>query len=56
MMQALLYALYVFTVQSNCGVATTRLLVNFEDLPYPPKVLYAPFLHQSDRKGCPGSY
>ena len=30
------YALYMFTVQSNGGVATTHLLlVNFEDLPYP---------------------
>ncbi len=51
------YALYVFTVQSNGGVATTPLLVDFEDLPYPPKkVLYTSFLYQNDRKGCPGSY
>ncbi len=29
------YALYVFIVQSNGGVATTSLLVDFVDLPYP---------------------
>ncbi len=34
MMQEHFYALYVFTVQS-IGVATTPLLVDFEDLPYP---------------------
>ncbi len=34
MMQEQFYALYVFTVQSNGGVATP-LLVDFEDLPYP---------------------
>ena len=34
MMQEHFYALYVFTVQSNGGVATTPLLVDFEDLPY----------------------
>ncbi len=35
-MQEHFYALYVFTVRSNGGVATTPpLLVDFEDLPYP---------------------
>ena len=36
-MQEHFYALYVFTVglQSNCGVTTTPLLVDFKDLPYP---------------------
>ncbi len=37
MMQEHLNALYAFTVQSNHhgGMATTPLLVDFEDLPYP---------------------
>ncbi len=58
MMQEHFCAFYVFTVQSNGGVATTPLLVDFEDLlTLPPrKGLYTPFLHQNDRKGCPDSY
>ncbi len=47
------YALYMFTVQSNGGVATTHLLlVNFEDLPYPRGRSYTPRFYQNDRKGC----
>ncbi len=44
MMQEHFYGLYVFTVQSNGGVATTSLhvLVDFEDLPYPGK---GPIIH-----------
>ncbi len=43
-MQEHFYALYVFTVQSNGEVATTPpLLVDFEYLPYPGKVLYPLF-------------
>ncbi len=53
MMQEHFYTLYVFTVQSNGGVAT--LLVDFEDLPYRVRS-YTPFLHQNDHRGCPRSY
>ncbi len=42
MMHEHFYALYVFTVQSKGGVATTPLLVDFEDLPYPWGRSYAP--------------
>ena len=42
MMQEHFYVLYVFTVQSNGGVATTPLLVDFEDLPYPQGRSYTP--------------
>ncbi len=44
MMQEHFYALYVFIVQSNGGVATTPtpLLVDFEDLPYPRGRSYTP--------------
>ena len=35
MMQEHNYVLYMFTVQSNRRVATTPLLVDFEDFPYP---------------------
>ncbi len=41
MMQEHFYALYVFTVQSNVGVATP-LLVDFDDLPYPRGRSYTP--------------
>ncbi len=57
MMQGHFYALYLFIVQSNNGVATTPpLLVDFEDLPYPREGPIHPVLHQNDRKGCPDSY
>ena len=42
MMQEQLYALYMFTVQSNGGVVTT-LLVDFEDLLYPGECTIHPF-------------
>ncbi len=41
-MQEHFYALYVFTVQSNDGVATSPLLFDFEDLPYPRGRSYTP--------------
>ena len=41
-MQEHFYALYVFTVQGNGGVATTSVLVDFEDLPYPRGRFYTP--------------
>ena len=40
-MQEHFYALYVFNVQSNGGVAPP-LLVDFEDLPYPRGRSYTP--------------
>ncbi len=42
MMQEHFYALYGFTVQSNGGVATTPVLVDFEDLTYPQGRSYTP--------------
>ncbi len=58
MMQEHFYALYVLTVQSTVIVEwqPPSLLVDFEDLPCPGKVLCTPFLHQNDRTECPGSY
>ena len=57
MMQEHFYALYVFTVQSNGGVATPLPhLSTLKTYPTPGKVLYTLFLHQNDHKGCPGSY
>ena len=41
MMQVHFYVLFVFTLQSKGGVATTNLNVDFEDLPY-PRGSYAP--------------
>ncbi len=42
MMEEHFYALYVFTLRSNGGVASTPLLVDFEDLPYPQGRSYTP--------------
>ncbi len=55
-MQEHLYVLYVFTVQSNGGMATTPLLVDYEDLPYSGEGPIPPFLYQNDCKGCLGNY
>ncbi len=52
-MQEHSYALYVFTVQSNGGVATTPYLSTLKTYPTPGEGPIPPFLHQNDRKGGP---
>ncbi len=56
-MQEHFYVLYVFIVQSQWWSGNhPPYLSTLKIYPTPRKVLYPPFLHQNDRKGCPDSY